>query len=680
MLRIGIDIGGTFTDFVVHDPENGRITTFKILTDPNNPSRTVLRGLDQIGLDKSSQIIHGSTVATNALLERKGARTALITTFGFKDVFQIARQNRPSLYDWSVRPTPALVPSELRVEVHERVDHHGAVLVALDPAEVDEIVKSFKHQGIESVAVCLLFSFLYPDHERVIADKLHSAGYLVSASSEILPEYREYERTSTTVVNAYVSPILDRYLSTLETSLPNSRLQIMQSNGGMISVIEARRNGARCILSGPAGGIIGAQNIAQTVISNQIGIQDLEILKLITFDMGGTSTDVSLINGQPSLTTDASVGGCAIHLPMLDIHTIGAGGGSIAYMDAGGSLRVGPQSAGAYPGPACYGAGELPTVTDANLVLGRLLPDHFLGGQMNIDPARAYAALEKLGASLNLTAIQAALGVIEIINAQMEKALRVISIERGYDPRDFSLFSFGGAGGLHAVELARQMGIPKVIISKYASTLSAYGMLASDVIKDYVKTVMLPGTAAKGLIDNTFSPLTDLGVTDLLSEGISSDRIVIQPSLDLRYTGQSYELNIPYSENFIADFHTAHEFAYGYSYLEKSIEIVNLRVRATGKVTPIRLPQISKKSIGDKPALIEQHMVHLSESASSLPVYNYDDLVPGMQLTGPALIISSDTTILINMNDTVSVDNFINLLIDVCPKTTNSINISDLQE
>jgi N-methylhydantoinase A len=674
MLRIGIDIGGTFTDFVVHDSEKDSIITFKLLSDPNNPARTVLQGLDQIDLDPSAKIIHGSTVATNALLERKGACTALVTTFGFKDVIQIARQNRPSLYDWTLRPPPALVPPELRVEVHERIDHNGYVLLRLDPAELDEIINSFNLQQVESVAVCLLFSFLHPAHEQLIVNKLRSAGYLVSASSEILPEYREYERTSTTVVNAYVSPILDRYISTLESALPNSSLQMMQSNGGMISLAEAKRNGARCILSGPAGGIVGAQNIARTALCDQVG----EVLKLITFDMGGTSTDVSLIDGQPGLTTDSSVGGYPIHLPMLDIHTIGAGGGSIACVDAGGSLRVGPQSAGAVPGPACYGTGELPTVTDANLVLGRLLPDHFLGGKMQIDPTRAHAAIKNLGASLNLTTVQTALGIVEIVNAQMEKALRVISIERGHDPRDFYLFSFGGAGGLHATELARQMGIPKVIISKYASTLSAFGMLASEVIKDYVKTVMLNGTVEKGLIDELFSPLRDMGISDLKTESISPQNIELKPSLDLRYIGQSYELNIPYSENFLDDFHAAHKLAYGYSYPEKSIEIVNLRVRVIGKIMPIRLPQVKPTGLSDKPVLIGTRPVYISEIELSVPVFNYEALVPGMQLTGPALIVSSDTTILINQNDVAFVDNCLNLIINVCPDTIPSQNISDI--
>jgi N-methylhydantoinase A len=666
MLRIGIDIGGTFTDFVVLDPVNGSISTFKLLSDPVNPAKTVLQGLNKIKLDQPAQIIHGSTVATNALLERKGACTALITTQGFKDVIQIARQNRPSLYDWSEKPAPVLVPPDLRCEVDERIDFHGDVITPLNASQLDEIIIYLEQKHIESVAVCLLFSFLYPHHEQIIVDKLRAAGYFVSASSEILPEFREYERTSTTVVNAYVSPILERYLSTLETSLPNTRLQIMQSNGGMIGLNEARRNGARCILSGPAGGIVGAQNIAQTILKDQSIYQAEQTIKLITFDMGGTSTDVSLINGQPNLTTDATVGGCPIHLPLLDIHTIGSGGGSIAYVDPGGSLRIGPQSAGAYPGPACYGRGDLPTVTDANLVLGRLIPDYFLGGQLQIDPDRAYAALAKLGATLHLSAIQAALGVIEVVNTQMERALRIISIERGHDPRDFSLFSFGGAGGLHAVELARNMGIPKVIISKYASTLSAFGMLASNVIKDYVKTVMLPGTFAQEIISDLFSPLIAKGYSEITNEGISSAQIEIQQSLDIRYKGQSYELNIPYSDNFVTDFNNTHHLIYGYSYIDKPFEIVNIRVRAVGKIQPISLPQISATPKYEQSVPKEYKRAELSNGTTSLPIYDYSNLMPGTNLYGPAIIVSSDTTILINQHDVVNVDKYQNLIIDIC--------------
>jgi N-methylhydantoinase A len=482
------------------------------------------------------------------------------------------------------------------------------------------------------------------------------------------------------VVNAYVSPILDRYLSTLDTALPGSNLQIMQSNGGMISLADARKNGARCILSGPAGGIIGAYNIAQTILGDISLDRKKGAVKLITFDMGGTSTDVSLIDGQPGLTTDAVVGGYPIHLPMLDIHTIGAGGGSIATIDAGGALRVGPQSAGAVPGPACYGSGDLPTVTDANLVLGRLLPDYFLGGKMEIDSARAYSALEKLGSILRLSPIEAALGVIEIVNAQMEKALRVISIERGFDPSDFSLFSFGGSGGLHAVELARHMGIPRVIISKFASTLSAFGMLASDVVKDYVHTVMLPGTVASSAMREFITSLASKGFADLQTEGISSTNIEMLPSLDMRYSGQSYELNIPFSENFITDFHAAHHKAYGYSYIDKKIEVVNLRVRLVGKVPKIKLPKITTSQFTDQSALLGNRQVVLSKTDASVPIYNYEALIPGMVVTGPALIVSSDTTIFININDGINVDPYLNLLIDVYPENIDPSLKSSMKE
>src|SRR4030067_1393226 len=368
MLRIGIDIGGTFTDFVIHDPTDGSITTFKLLSDNTNPASTVLRGLSELLADYPAQIIHGSTVATNALLERKGARAALITTQGFRDILQIARQNRPHLYDWNFPSAPVLVPAEFRFEVDERVDSHGDVIKPLNHDQIDQIAEYLDQNKIESVAISLIFSFLHPQHEQMIAERLRNISYFVSVSSEILPEYREYERTRTTVVNAYVSPILDRYLSSLYISLPNTNWQIMQSNGGMINLSEARQNGARCILSGPAGGIVGAQHIAQSIVDDEVGTKPGQRVKIITFDMGGTSTDVSLINGLPTLTTDAVVGGCPIHLPMLDIHTIGAGGGSIAYVDAGGALRVGPQSSGADPGPACYGKGEFTSVSDANLV------------------------------------------------------------------------------------------------------------------------------------------------------------------------------------------------------------------------------------------------------------------------------------------------------------------------
>ena len=664
MLRIGIDIGGTFTDFVVFDPTSSKITTFKLLTHTTNPAETVLRGLQQATSENHLHIIHGSTVATNALLERKGARTALITTSGFKDVLQIGRQNRPSLYDWNVIPASPLVPSEHRYEVDERVDYRGNVISPLDSPQVEQLIKALKQEDIESVAVCLLFSFLFPEHEQYIASRLRQAGFSVSASSEILPEFREYERTSTTVVNAYVSPIMHRYLSDLEKSLPGSGLQIMQSNGGMISIDEARHNAARCILSGPAGGIIGAQNIAQSILTDTVTDSAINKIKLITFDMGGTSTDVSLIDGQPGQTTDASMGGCPIHLPMLEIHTIGAGGGSIASVDAGGSLRVGPQSAGAEPGPACYGKGELPTVTDANLVLGRLLPEKFLGGTMPIYPERAHEAIFRLASSLGMDVVRTAKGLIEVVNAQMERALRVISVERGYDPRDFSLFSFGGAGGLHACSLAHRVGIGKVIISKYASTLSAYGMLASNVAKDYVKTVMLLASVPFEQLDELYAPMIAQGMDEVRAEGINSEQIQVDTSIDVRFTGQSYELKVPYTPQFVSVFHQAHRSTYGYTYPEKSIEIVNLRVRVIGKVEPIRLPRYQVVDRDILPQPIEYRRVELDGGLVSLPVYDYANLHPGVCFSGPALIVSTDTTILVEIGDQLLVDGYQNLIID----------------
>jgi N-methylhydantoinase A len=439
----------------------------------------------------------------------------------------------------------------------------------------------------------------------------------------------------------------------------------MQSNGGMISLSEAKQNGARCILSGPAGGVIGAQNISQSITANEVGSISAPKVKIITFDMGGTSTDVSLINGQPTLSTDAIVGGCPIHLPLLDIHTIGAGGGSIAYVDTGGSLRVGPQSAGSDPGPACYGKGELPTVTDANLVLGCILPDYFLGGQMHIYPERAHSAISKLGKILNLTPVQAAYGVIDVVNIQMERALRVISVERGFDPREFSLFSFGGAGGLHAVALARHLGIPKVIISKFASTLSAFGMLASNVIKDYVQTVMLPGIITFNQLNKYFSPVVKRGKHDLKNQGISEGQIEIQRSLDVRYLGQSYELSIPYSINFVEAFHETHARTYGYTYSDKPMEIVNIRVRAIGKVPSIYLRQVSSQFVNTKPPIGNNIQVEMREGTETIPMYIYGQLLPGNRFEGPALIVSTDTTIFVNHRDIITVDKYLNLLIDI---------------
>jgi N-methylhydantoinase A len=659
-LRIGIDIGGTFTDFVVHSSEDGTLDTFKLLSTPNDPAEAVLQGLKKIFTTYETQqatVIHGSTVATNTLLERKGARTAFVATRGFRDLLQIGRQNRPALYDLFADPAPPLVPPELRYEVNERVDKTGTVLQALDSFQVDELRAKLRDAHVQSVAVCLLFSFLKPEHEQRIAGELRAAGLTVSLSSEILPEYREYERASTTTVNAYVSPVMARYLMHLEKDLPpEARLRVMQSNGGILNPEEARAHGVRCILSGPAGGVVGCQVIAQLASPRQ---------GVIGFDMGGTSTDVTLIEGSPQITTESIIGGCPIHIPVLDIHSIGAGGGSIARADAGGVLRVGPESAGANPGPACYGKGCLPTVTDANLVLGRIPPDWFLGGQMPLDRERALQAFTHLGEELGLTAAQAALGVLQVTNAHMERALRVISVERGHDPRDFILLSFGGAGGLHAADLARGLGIPRVLVPPLASTLSAFGMLAAEVVKDYSQTIMLAGDVKTTTLENLFRPLVERGRREVAAEGIPTDRIRVERTLDMRYHGQSYELRVPFTDEFVADFHSLHKATYGFMRENAPLELVNLRVRAVGHTDP---PELRKQPLQDdnpRAALIDTRPVVFDSGEYQTPFYHAEKLHPGNVLRGPAVVVRADTTVLVGTPDHSHLDEFANLWIEV---------------
>ena len=494
-IRVGIDTGGTFTDFVV--AKGSRITSFKAPSTPHNPARAILDGLARIIAETAShpsEIVHGTTVATNALLERKGARTALITTEGFEDVIEIGRQARPEIYNLMVtRPAP-IVPRELRFGVVERTGPDGSIITQLDETGLEETINRIRKPelGIESVAVCLLFSFANPAHEELIARALESLGKPVSLSHKILPEYREYERTSTVVINAYLVPIMSRYLRSLSEALGaggrgRPRLRVMQSNGGSVSAATAASEPVRAILSGPAGGVVGALRVCGAA-----GIRDI-----ITFDMGGTSTDVALCSGEARTTNEALIAGLPVAVPIIDIHTVGAGGGSIARVDEAGALRVGPESAGADPGPACYGRGEEVTVTDANLVLGRFGGADLLGGDMRLDTERARAALTKLAAEMSrysekrVTPERAALGVIRVANANMESALRVVSVERGRDPRLFTLVSFGGAGGLHVCELAAALRIPRIIVPNSPGTLSALGVLLGDVVKDHSRTVMM---------------------------------------------------------------------------------------------------------------------------------------------------------------------------------------------
>src|ERR1700733_4253798 len=484
MIRLGIDPGGPFPGLLRLDEHGMKV--HKVRSTPDDPSRAIFAGIAELAGDVEwTELIHGSTVATNALLERKGARVALVTTKGFEDVLEIGRQTRAELYNFMVKARRPLISNGLVFSVNERLNADGSVLEPLLDSEISQLIDALRVQTVDSVAVCLLHSYANPVHEARLADALKNAGFVVSASHEVLPEYREFERWSTTVVNAYVTPLMARYLTRLEDGLGGKTLRIMQSNGGSISALRARTAAVPTILSGPAAGVVGAQAVGRASGYSQ----------LIAFDMGGTSTDVSLIDGVIGTTMESTVGDFPVRLPVLDIHTVGAGGGSVVFIDSGGSLRVGPRSAGADPGPACYGKGTELTVTDANLLLGRLDPEYFLGGRMHLDLERARSIAKDLADHLGLSLIALAEGVVRIANANMEAAIRVVSVRRGYDPREFALLAFGGAGGLHACDIADSLDIATVLVPEHSGVLSALGMLLADVSKDYSLTLLNPTAA-----------------------------------------------------------------------------------------------------------------------------------------------------------------------------------------
>ena len=567
-IRVGVDTGGTFTDFVVWD---GRCYyARKVRSTPDEPTRAILEGLADLA---PAEVVHGSTVATNALLERKGAKTAFVTTEGFEDLLQIARQTRPELYNFFAKPRPRLVPSEWTFGVPERTLHDGSIERALSTEAVDGLARKLRDTGVESVAICLLHSYTNPAHERQLGDALD--GLFVSLSHEVLPEYREYERASTTLVNAYVSPLMDRYLSNLDETLGTSRLCVFQSNGGSISAGGAGRRAVHTVLSGPAGGVLGAAAVARAA-----GYE-----RVISFDMGGTSTDVSLYDGRFSYTTESVIGDFPVRVPMLGIHTVGAGGGSIAYRDAAGALRVGPRSAGAHPGPVCYGEGEEITVTDANLLLGRIDAERFLGGRMELDMDRTRRYMKTFADSLNIADAELAKAIIEVANSNMERAIRVVSVERGYDPRDFALLSFGGAGAQHACELAARLEIATVIVPPHAGVLSALGMLAADCLRDFSQSALGRD------VGSVFEELEARAAGEFAEEGLPG--AVFERSLDLRYGGQSYEITLPFAER--GNFHEAHRKLYGYDHRGQEVEAVTARVKAVATLDKIDLAAPSEK-------------------------------------------------------------------------------------
>ncbi|GJL54610.1 MAG: N-methylhydantoinase A [Nitrospirales bacterium] len=663
MQRIGIDIGGTFTDFVVHDDTDGRVRSFKRLSTPASPEIAVLEGLTTIPVVDSRVVVHGSTVATNALLERKGSATALVTTRGFRDMLLIGRQTREQLYNLVPEPIIPLIPPERCFEVTERVDYQGTVVTPLDLTEVDHIIQSLQDQHVESVAISFLFSFLFPDHERVVAGRLRDVGFFVTASHELIPEFREYERTSTTTINSYVSPVLDRYLAQVQQTMQPAEFHILQSNGGRLSVEQARGQGVRSILSGPAGGVVGARYIAKLA-----GYENL-----MTFDMGGTSTDVSLVTDHLHVTNEATVGGLPIRVPVLDIHTVGSGGGSIAYRDTGGGLRVGPQSAGADPGPVCYGrGGQQPTVTDANVLLGRLPHDGFLNGTMPLDYTQAVEHLNLLANNLSVCASTTldrpqavAFGIVQVVNAHMERAMRVISVERGYDSRDCTLVSFGGAGGLHACDVARQLCIPRVVISPKAATLSALGMLSADAHIDYVQTLMIEGDVSFEELEKHAHPLVAQGVHDLRRQGLDADSIEVVREVDMRYRGQSFELSVSLTPDFRAQFDAFHERRYGLCHHDAQVEIVNIRVRAIGAVAPPVLPVHHAAHSDVKEAIWCRRPVVLQGQIEEVMHYHGSRLQTGHRVEGPAIIVQEDTTLYVGATDLAVVDQYRNFVIEV---------------
>ena len=575
-MRIGVDAGGTFTDFVVlHD--DGRVEAFKLRSNPSAPAAVILAGLRQAGA--SADVVHGSTVATNALLERKGVRTAFVTTVGFEDILEIGRQNRPELYNLTPVHRAVLIPRELCFGVSERAYHDGTIALRPSAAEMQRLAARLKRSGARAVAICFLHSYRNAANERAVAKALRREGVYLCASHEISPEFREYERASTTAVNAYVGPLMESYLSELGRAR-GYRISIMQSNGGFLSARDAAKHAARTVLSGPAGGVMGAMRMARVSGYRRV----------LGFDMGGTSTDVSLIDGEPRETTEAIIDGLPVRVPMLDIHTVGAGGGSIARVDAGGLLRVGPESAGADPGPACYGTGNEPTVTDAHVVLGHV--KSLLGGAMPLNAARAAAAVDRIAKPLKLTRKAAAEGILRVANANMERAIRVVSVERGYDPRDFALLAFGGSGGLHACAIAEELGMRTVIVPQHAGALSALGMLSADAVRDYSAGV--------------------LGRKDLESEFLKLERRARKESpgaklirtVDLRYLGQSYELNVPWPGT---AFHREHKRVYGHSIPGREVEVVTIRVRAKVSTPSVRLALQKPTQPAAGPALLAEY-------------------------------------------------------------------------
>jgi N-methylhydantoinase A len=681
-LRIAIDSGGTFTDCVWL--QDSTLQILKVFSTPSDPAQAIADAVSRIAKDiQEIVVLHGTTVGTNTLLQRKGARVAFVTTKGFEDSIEIGRQQRPKLYDFFFEKDPALAPAELRFGVDERTSAEGAILRAPTAASLKTLAAQIAARKPQAIALSLLFSFANPENERAVVAALAGLNLPLSVSHLILPEFREYERASTVLVNAYLQPVMQSYLQKLEKRLssgqeraqarvppphqaktglgwgprPVPQIFVMQSSGGITALATAAEQPVRTVLSGPAGGIVGAAAVAR-----RSGFD-----RIITFDMGGTSSDVALIDGQPTTTNEADVAGLPVRVPVLDIHTVGAGGGSLARFDAGGALRVGPESAGADPGPICYGKGERPTVTDANLLLGRLPADQFLGGDFQLDLPRTQKIVAQWlkNNHSNLSPEDFAAGVVRVVNANMEKAIRVVSIERGHDPRQFSLVAFGGAGAMHACELAHALRIPRVIVPAYPGALSALGILISDVVKDHSRTILLrvaPGAAFSRQLDPIFAELKRSIAAELKKEDWQG-RAVFEPSCDIRYRGQGYELNLPYRADVLKRFHAEHKRRYGYSSPERDLEIVTVRMR--GRVaSPEKLSRLKIREEQGRLKLSNQ-MVHFAGRRYKTQIIPRSSIKQGRRYRGPAIITEYSATTVVPPGLKYQKDRAGNLLIEL---------------
>jgi N-methylhydantoinase A len=678
--RVTVDTGGTFSDFVYLDEHSGEVSIMKLPSTPDDPSRAILQGIENL-LSKGVQsqqigyFCHGTTVGTNALLESKGVKTGLLVTEGFRGIYEVGEQARPhgpAIFDVMYQRPPLLVPGHAIGEVRERVAFDGGVLVSLDEGALRERVRELAGYGVESIAVCLLFSFLFPGHEQrvraIVAEEI--PGCDVSLSCEIVPQIREYYRLSTTVINAYLQPILGRYIDRLGRRLGDSGIAtrqkyIMQSNGGMATFDAAAKKAVTTVLSGPAGGVTASVATARAT----------GMLNLITFDMGGTSCDVALISqGDPVVSNRGKVEGRDIAVPMMDINTVSAGGGTIAEVDRFGFLKVGPASAGAVPGPACYGrGGAKPTITDCNLVLGYLGEDNFLGGKMRLDGAQARRAIEKyVAAPLGIDVLEAAEGVVRIINVKMEEAIKAISTMRGYDLRDFMLLPFGGAGPVHAGRIAQELGMAGLVVPPYPGVFSAIGLLMSDVKHDHILSKMTPlaATAVEN-VNEMFDRLQRNAVAELTEEGFAADRIRVDRALDLRYAGQGYEVTVPCGPLAGQDdlqavrrsFDAQHKAMFGHAAPEELVEIVSYRLQATGLVPPVPLHKFAPTGGKLADALRETRCLRFDGASIDTPVYQRERLDVGQTLAGPAVIDQFDCTTVVYPGHTLRVDAFKNLII-----------------